>query len=76
MPYTVSLMGINGAVGKPTAQRLIQAAAEDKIKLILFHRKGKTADYRSSKNVELRVLDPDDTEQNIEDAVKGINIFV
>lgn len=77
MPHVVGLVGINGNVGKPTARLLVKAAEQDKIKLILFHRKdSKTGDFMPSKNVELRVLDLEDASQNIEDAIKGINVFV
>lgn len=74
--HTVGIFGINGNLGKPTAQLLVEAAEQGKIRLIIFHREGKPGDFKSSKNVELRVLDLDGPTQKVEEAVKGVNVFV
>lgn len=74
--HTVGIVGINGNLGRPTTQLLVKAAEQDKIHLIVFHREGKAGDFKSGKNVELRVIDLDGPTQKIEEAVKGVNIFV
>lgn len=74
--HTVGILGINGNVGKPTTKLLVKAAEQDKIKLIILHREGKPGDFKPGKNVELRVIDLEGPEQKIEEAVKGVNVFV
>ena len=77
MVHTVGINGVNGNVGAPTAQRLVAAAAEGKINLVIFHREGSSTNGLSaSKTVELRVLNFDDPPEKIEAAVKGINTFM
>ncbi|KAF2163815.1 hypothetical protein M409DRAFT_57292 [Zasmidium cellare ATCC 36951] len=74
--HTVGILGINGNLGKPTAQHLVKAAEQDKIKLVIFHREGKAGDFKPGKNVELRVIDLDGPTDKLEEAVKGVNVFV
>ncbi|KAK4503473.1 hypothetical protein PRZ48_004388 [Zasmidium cellare] len=74
--HSVGILGVNGNLGKPTAQVLIKAAEQDKIKLIIFHREGKAGDFKAGKNVELRVIDLDGPKEKVEEVVRGVNIFV
>lgn len=42
MVHTVGIVGVNGNIGAPTAKRLVKAAQEDRINLIIFHRESST----------------------------------
>ena len=74
--HSVGILGINGNLGKPTAQLLVKAAEQDKIKLIIFHREGKPGDFKPGKNVELRVIDLDRPTDKLEEVLEGVNVFV
>ena len=77
MVHTVGITGVNGNVGAVAAKFLVRAAQEDKIKLIVFYREGSTAKgLVPGKNVELKVLNFDDPPDKIEQAVKGVNVFM
>lgn len=77
MVHTVGIAGVNGNVGAPTVKLLATAAAEGKIKLVVFHRDGSTAkDVSQGKNVEFRILNYEDPPEKIESAVAGINVFM
>ncbi|KAK4502304.1 hypothetical protein PRZ48_005729 [Zasmidium cellare] len=77
MVHTVGIVGVTGNVGKPTTKYLIQAASEGKIKLVIFHREGSKLDgIEASKNVEQRPINFEDPVEKLEEAVKGINVFI
>ena len=77
MVHTVGIVGINGNVGAPTVRALSKTAEEGKIKLVLFHRATSKLDgLEEGPNVEFRILDFDGPVQKLEEAVKGINVFV
>lgn len=77
MVHTVGLMGANGLVGAPTTRLLAQSAKEGKIKLVVLHRTGSAPkDLDTHQNIEMRVLNLDDPAEEIEKAVRGINVFM
>lgn len=75
MSHTVGIMGANGLVGGTTAKALAQSAKEGKIKLVILHRSGKVPEGYGP-GVEMRTLDLDGPASSIEEAVKGINVFM
>lgn len=75
--HTVGLIGANGLLGGPTAKLLAQSAKEGKVKLVLLHRAGsppKATDLHD--NIELRIVDLNGPPSQLEQAVKGINVFM
>lgn len=74
--HTVGIVGINGNIGRPTTRLLVEAAEQDKINLVIFHREGKAGEFKQGKNVELRTIDLEGPAQQIEAAVRGVNVFV
>ena len=77
MVHTVGLMGANGLVGGATAKMLAQSAKDGKIKLVVFHRAGSPPkDLEGNQKVELRVLNLDDPAPQIEQTIKGVNVFM
>ncbi len=77
MVHVVGLMGANGLVGGATAKELAQSAEDGKIKLVVLHREGNPPKGLGARsNIELRVLDLDGPASAIEEAVRGINIFM
>ncbi len=77
MVHTVGLLGANGLVGSATGKVLGQSAEDGKIKLIILHREGTPPkDLSAGSNIELRVVDLDGPASAIEQAVRGINVFM
>lgn len=77
MVHTVGITGVNGNVGAAASKYLAEAAAEGKIKLVVFHREGNAPKHLSTnESVETRVLDFEDPIEKIEAAVKGVNVFM
>lgn len=78
MVHTVGLLGVNGLLGNPTAKVLAQFAREGKLNLVLLHREGKPPKDIDAQheNIELRIIDLDAPASQLEEAVKGINVFM
>lgn len=77
MSHTVAITGVNGNVGQKALPYLVKAAQEDKIKLVVFHRKSsRPKNVEAGKNIEFRALNFDDPAEELQKAVKGINVFV
>lgn len=77
MVHTVGIVGINGNVGAPAVRALLKAVDSGKIKLVIFHRASSKLDgLKEGPNVEFKVLDFDGPAQALEEAVKGVNIFM
>lgn len=77
MVHTVGITGVNGNVGAAALPGLVKAAREENIKLIIFHREGSSVTGASQeKNIELRVLQFEDPAEKIEQAIKGVNVFM
>ena len=77
MTHVVGLLGANGTVGGATAKHLAQAAKEGKFKLVLLHRASSPLKaFEGQSHVELKVLDLEGPAAGIEEAVRGINVFM
>lgn len=77
MVHTVGIFGVSGNVGAATLPRLSVAARNGEIKLIIFHRESSSVDnLPTGQNIELRVLDYVHSPAQIEEAVKGVNVFM
>lgn len=82
MAHTVGIIGINGHVGRPTVRYLLQAAQEGKINLIVLTREGKApedvvnASQKKSDSIELRIIKAEGSDNDLNEAVAGINTFM
>lgn len=77
MPHTVGIAGVNGNVGRPAVKALAKAADEGKINLVVFHRPTTKLDHiQQGPNVEFRLLNLDGEEEELDKAVKGVDVFV
>ena len=77
MAHTVAIYGANGLVGGATAKKLAQSAKDGIIHLVIAHRSGSPPKgLEAGSNIEFRELNLDDPASKIEEAVKGINVFM
>lgn len=77
MVHTVGLAGASGNVGLPAAKELIKAAQEGKIRLVILHREGrKPVKLSEAENVEFRTFSPDGPADQLEAAVRDINVYM
>lgn len=77
MVHTVGIAGVNGNVGVPAVKALVKAAQEGKIDLVVLHRPTTKLDHiQQGSNIEFRLLDLNGAPEDLDKAVKGINVFV
>lgn len=77
MTHVVGIVGVNGNVGAPTAKSLAKVAQEGEISLVIFHREGGAPTHISAgPNVEFRTLSFEDSEEKIQAAIAGVNVFI
>lgn len=77
MVHTVGIVGISGNVGAPTVRLLAESAKKGEIKLVILYREGSLSkDLSDLKNTETRVINFEDPPQKLDQAVKGINVFM
>lgn len=77
MAHTVGIAGVNGNVGVPAVKALVKAAQGGKINLVVLHRPTTKLDHiQQGPNIEFRLLNLDGSHEELDKAVKGIDVFV